>query len=362
MNTHFPEPDPAQVENAAADTRPILIVPFTWVGDFVRGHSVVGLLNARWPRRPVDMLTTSLTAPLIDYMPGVRKGISVELPHRRLSVMETWKLAKRLRAEGYGTAIVLSRKWKAALPPFLAGVPERIGFIGEARFILLNSARWGERKLPRMVDQCAALALPENAEIAGDWPAPELRVPRSEVASWRARRGLDETRPIVVLAPGAAARSRRWMVSSYRDLARELAKRGYGVWIAGGLNERELAAEIATGSGAHVRDLTGTDLRDAVLAVAAANLVIANDSGLLHVSGAVGTPTIGIFGPSSAWHWAPLNGLAATIEARTQIACRPCHKPICRFGHQQCMRDIPTSQVLAAAMQTLAGLGAAPAH
>ncbi len=58
----------------AADTRPILVVPYMWIGDFVRGHSVVRVLNQRWPNRPVDLLTTTLCAPLVDYMPGVRCG------------------------------------------------------------------------------------------------------------------------------------------------------------------------------------------------------------------------------------------------------------------------------------------------
>ncbi len=57
------------------DTRPILLVPYMWIGDFVRGHTVVRVLKQRWPNRPVDLLATSLCAPLVDYMPGVRSGI-----------------------------------------------------------------------------------------------------------------------------------------------------------------------------------------------------------------------------------------------------------------------------------------------
>jgi heptosyltransferase-2 len=55
-----------------SDTRPILIIPYMWIGDFVRGHTVVRVLKARWPNRPVDLLVTPLCAPLVDYMPGVR--------------------------------------------------------------------------------------------------------------------------------------------------------------------------------------------------------------------------------------------------------------------------------------------------
>ncbi len=54
-------------------------------------------------------------------------------------------------------ALIMPRTWKAALAPFPAGIPERTGFLGETRFILLNDVRFGERRLPRMVDRCAAL-------------------------------------------------------------------------------------------------------------------------------------------------------------------------------------------------------------
>src|ERR1700754_2216012 len=99
------------------DTRPILIVPYMWIGDFVRGHTVVRVLNERWPNRPVDLLTTSLCAPLVDYMPGVRKGIVWDLPRSRLAVAKQWGLATLLRANSYGTALVLPRTWKSAIAP-----------------------------------------------------------------------------------------------------------------------------------------------------------------------------------------------------------------------------------------------------
>ena len=81
------------------DTRPILIVPYMWIGDFVRGHTVVRVLKQRWPNRPVDLLTTSLCAPLVDYMPGVRSGIVWDLPRSRLAVAKQWRLAARLRRQ-----------------------------------------------------------------------------------------------------------------------------------------------------------------------------------------------------------------------------------------------------------------------
>ncbi len=184
------------------DTRPILIVPYMWIGDFMRGHSVVRVLKQRWPNRPVDLLTTSLCAPLVDYMPGVRAGVVCDLPRSRLALAQQWSLAETFRTRGYRTALILPRTWKAALAPALAGIPERIGFIGEARFGLINRWRWGEKALPRFIDKNAALALPAGAPLPPEWPVPQLRVPGAETDRWRQANGLGGGTAIA-LAPGS---------------------------------------------------------------------------------------------------------------------------------------------------------------
>ncbi len=331
---------------------PILLVPYFWIGDFVRCHTVVKLLKERHSSAPIDVLTTGTLAPLIDYMPGVRKGIVTDLPRKRLALGQHRALARKLRAERYGQALVMPRTWKAALAPWLAGIPLRTGFTGEARFGLINDLRWGERALPRMIDRCAVLALPKGETPPAEWPLPELKVPAADIAAWRARL-LPDSRPAVALAPGAVGPSKRWPSGYYSELGRRLAAEGNAVWVIGGPDEKKLAAEIVAADPAHIRDLTGADLRNAILALASARAAISNDSGLLHVAAALGTPSVGIFGPTSPWHWAPLNPIAAVIETMSELPCRPCHKPVCRLLHHRCMRDIPVDQVATAARSAL---------
>jgi heptosyltransferase II len=333
-----------------SDTRPLLIVPYMWIGDFVRGHTVVRVLKQRWPKRPIDVLTTSLCAPLLDYMPGVRKGIVCNLPRGRIPPAQYWALSKRLRAESYGTALVMPRTWKSALVPTLAGIPERTGFVGELRFGLLNDWRWGERALPRMIDQNVALALPAGATPSDELPPPQLQVPGSQVEAWRRTNDLGNS-VAVALAPGAVGPSKRW--TYYPELARELTALGIDVWVVGGPGERALAGEIMAKGGPRIFDLTGPDLRDGILALAAASLVISNDSGLLHVAAAIGTPTVGIFGPTSPFHWAPLNGLEAVVQRDVNLPCQPCHKPICRANDHRCMTDITAQRVIKIARDLL---------
>ena len=300
-------------DQKAADS-PILIVPYMWIGDFVRVHSVVRLLKARWPDRPIDLITSSLCAPILDYLPGVRKGIVADLPRRRLPLGHYLELAQRLKAERYGTVLVMPRTWKSALAPFLAGIPERTGFAGEGRFLLINDMRWGERKLERMIDCFGALALPKNVSPPKTSPLPQIAVPQAEIEAWRARNKLLEGRPVVAFAPGAVGPGKAWPPEHYAELARRLAADQCEIWILGGPQEQGIAENICGIGGESVRNLTGNDLRNAIIALRAANVAVTNDSGLMHIAAAIGTPTVAIFGPTSPRLWAPLNPLAAIIE------------------------------------------------
>jgi heptosyltransferase-2 len=336
--------------------QPVIIVPYVWIGDFVRCHSVVKLLQAQAPGRPVDIVSSTLCAPLADYMPGVRRAIVIDLPRRRLGVALQRQLAERLREGHYAQAIVMSRKWKAALAPWLAGIPLRTGFIGEMRFGLLNDLRPGERALPRMIDQMGALALPKGANLPAEWPLPELIIPEPELAHWGKSNGLlDESKPIVALSPGAVGAGKAWPASHYAELAQALVQDGVSVWILGGPNEAPLAKQIAAAGGASVRDLTSNDLRNAILALAAANVSVTNDSGLMHVSAAIGTPTIAIFGPTSPWHWKPLNPVAAILEPPGDDAARERARTEGNdaVAHRR-TDNVAVSTVLAAVRQNLA--------
>ncbi|MGV3632969.1 MAG: lipopolysaccharide heptosyltransferase II [Pseudorhodoplanes sp.] len=307
---HLLPVDPAdRADNA------ILIVPYMWIGDFVRVHTAIQLLKQRWPNRPIDLLTSTLCAPILDYLPGVRKGIVADLPRRRLPLAQYSALGKRIAEERYGTALIMPRTWKSALAPFLAGIPQRTGFTGEFRFGLINDMRFGERKLERMIDCFVALASPKNAMFPEPYPLPRIEVPAADIESWLARNGLRKSgRPVVAMAPGAVGPGKAWPPQNYAALARQLTEQGADVWVLGGPAEKAIAAQIAQAGGASVYDLTGNDLRNAIVALAGCDLAVTNDSGLMHISAAIGTPTVAIFGPTSARLWAPLNPLSAIVE------------------------------------------------
>ena len=150
----------------AADTRPILIVPYMWIGDFVRGHTVVRVLKQRWPNRPVDLLVTSLCAPAGRLHAGCPRRASsgicpaaglrwrsngVSQPNCAPGAMEP---PSSCPAPGRPR---LRRRWPAS--------PSASAFSARADFGLINRMRWGEKALPRFIDKNAALALPAGAPL-----------------------------------------------------------------------------------------------------------------------------------------------------------------------------------------------------
>src|SRR5262249_61050788 len=90
----------SRVAPALGVAAPTLLVPYMWIGDFVRCPTVIKILNARFPDSPVDVLTTPMVAPLPDYMPDVRKGVVWDLPRKRLALSQQLTPAERLPPQG----------------------------------------------------------------------------------------------------------------------------------------------------------------------------------------------------------------------------------------------------------------------
>ena len=239
----------------AADTRPILIVPYMWIGDFVRGHTVVRVLKQRWPNRPVDLLVTSLCAPLVDYMPGVRAGIVWDLPRSRLAVAKQWGLARRTARPGL---------WNRPRPaPHLEGgdcarAGRHPGTGGLFRRSPIRAdqpdALGREGPAPLHRQECRAGAARRRAAAAGMAGAAARRARRGNRALAAGQRPRHRSRG------GAGARARSAPPSAgpiIPEAARLLVERGLDVWVVGGPGEKALAQEIVAAGGGKVRDLTG---------------------------------------------------------------------------------------------------------
>jgi heptosyltransferase-2 len=337
----------------------ILIVAPSWVGDAILSEPLVAMLRDPFEDPIVDVLAPSWCAPVYARMRGIRRTIETPFGHGKVDLKARRALAAQFRREGYTHAFVLPNSWKAALVPFLARIPRRIGYRGEVRYGLLTDARRLDKKaMPRLVDRFAALAASPGGLVP--LPTAPVLVPdaANRAAAMRALH-LKTDRPVVVLCPGAEfGAAKRWPPNQFADLANLLLRDGLHVWLVGSPNDK-IAAEallLAMGETAHrVRDLTGrADLGTTIDLLSAASLVVSNDSGLMHAAAALGVPLVALFGSSSPVYTPPISPLAQI--AKIDIACSPCFKRECPLGHFKCMRELKPDLVYNLARSALPAL------
>jgi heptosyltransferase II len=303
----------------------ILVVAPNWIGDALMAQPL--LTRLKQSGATIDVLAPEWVAPVARRMPEVGEVIGAPFRHGPLQLRERWRLGRELKRRGYDQAFVLPNTWKSALVPFLAGIPTRVGYVGESRYGLLN-VRFPKSNSP-MPQHYARLAGP----LEGELPQPQLKVTGDEIAEARKRYGINGR--YIALCPGAEyGPAKRW------PYFRELADRaGLPAVILGSKKDSEAAAGIRG------HDLTGkTSLDDAIRLIAGAEAVVSNDSGLMHVAAALGRPQVALFGSSSPKHTPPANEQARVLWLH--IECSPCYARECPLGHFRCMREISVEQVL----------------
>ena len=335
----------------SATSRKILVVGPSWVGDMVMAQSLFKALKQRGAC-DIDVLAPGWSLPILERMPEVRRGVVMPLGHGEFDLAKRRQLGKSLAGEGYDQAIVLPGSLKSAFVPFFAGIPQRTGFRGEMRYILLNDLRKLDKvALPMTVQRFTALAAPAGTPLPEPFPSvfptPRLVAQADNQPRLREKHGLPAEVPAVAFMPGAEyGPAKQWPIPHFAALARSLAERGFQIWVLGSNKDREAGEAIAAGNPA-VHNLAGlTALGDAVDVLAMSAAAVTNDSGLMHVAAALDVPLVAIYGSSSPEHTPPLS---ARVSIQTlRLDCSPCFKRVCPLGHTRCLTDIAPERVLAA--------------
>lgn len=320
----------------------ILIIGPAWVGDMVLAQSLFKLLKARHPDAVIDVLAPAWTAPLLAHMPEVNEAIPLPFRHGQLLLRERVRIGKGLRSRKYDQAIVLPNSLKSAFVPFAARIPKRTGFRGEWRYGFLNDVRLlDEKRLPRTVDRFVALGLEPDAPLPEDIPAPELVVKPDEVTKALEKlKIVPPSRPVLALCPGAEyGPAKRWPEEYFANVARERLTQGWDVWLFGSERDAPVTSEINRLAAHRCLDLAGrTTLGEAIDLMSLAQVVISNDSGLMHVAAALRRPLVAIFGSSTPAHTPPMG--TRTEILYLGLSCSPCFERECPLGHLRCLYDI----------------------
>jgi len=334
------------------DPAQVLVIGPSWVGDMVMAQVLFQVMRRRWPQVQIDLLAPPASAPVGLRMAELRRVISLEIPHGKLALKARRALARELQPTDYDWAICLPNSFKSVLIPYWMNIPVRSGFRREMRAWLLSDPhRLNRRKLPRTVDQYVALGLPPRLPQPHSLPAPRLQIDAAARSLAWQEFGLDPGARVVALAPGAEfGPAKRWPVGHWTRLAQALLQSGHAVWLFGSPKDAPITQEIAAQAPGAI-DLGGrTTLLQAIDLLSLAPITVSNDSGLMHVAGAVGSRVIAIYGPTSLAMTPPLSENAQVL--RRDLPCSPCGKRVCPLKHHRCMEEIEVSQVLARVLES----------
>jgi heptosyltransferase-2 len=327
-----------------------LVIAPQWIGDAVMTEPLLRRLRARGERLTVGAVPW--VAPVYRAMPQVDAVIEFPFQHGGLQLKARRALGREL-AGRFDTAYVLPNSFKSALLPLLAGIPRRVGYLGEARVGLLTHRLKNPGNKPPMVAFYSALA----GEPGVEHDRPQLQLAPGEAEAAAAQQGL-APRGYYVFAPGAEyGPAKRWPAAGYAELARGLDA---PVLLLGSGKEAALCEEIAQAAGGRCRNLAGkTSLPQALGLIAATRGMASNDSGLMHVAAGFGVPQVAVFGSSSPLHTPPLNPRAAVVWLKSDPAyqppldCAPCFQRECPLGHTRCLNDVRADRVAASLQQAL---------
>ena len=321
-----------------------LVIAPQWIGDAVMTEPLLRRLHARGERLTVGALPW--VAPVYHAMPQVHEVLEFPFAHGGLQLRARRALGKQLHGR-FAHAYVLPNSAKSALLPLLAGIPHRVGYLGEARVGLLTHRLKNPPGKPPMVQFYSALA--GEAGIESDRPCLQLAPGEAEAALQAF--GL-QAGGYYVFAPGAEyGPAKRWPPGHYGALALLLDA---PVVLLGSGKEAPLCEEIAAHAPGRCLVLAGkTSLAQAFALIASARAVVSNDSGLMHVAAAFGARQVALFGSSSPLHTPPLNDGARVVWLKQDptyapsLDCSPCFQRECPLGHLRCLNDIRPERVLA---------------
>jgi len=321
-----------------------LIIAPQWIGDAVMTEPLLARLHGRGERLAVGALPW--VAPVYRAMPQVQEVIELPFRHGGLQWSGRRALGRQLHGR-FDVAYVLPNSLKSALLPLLAGIPKRVGYLGEVRVGLLTHRLRNPKDKPPMVAFYSAL----SGDTQGlERDRPQLRLDPATIGQALAAHGLGP-QSHVVFAPGAEyGPAKRWPAIHFAELARGLDR---PVVLLGSAKEAALCDEIERSAGAgRCVNLAGrTSLLEAFAIIAAAAAVVSNDSGLMHVAAAFGVDQVALFGSSSPLHTPPLNERAQVVWLKQDPAyqppldCAPCFQRECPLGHTRCLVDITPERV-----------------
>jgi len=346
----------------ASSPERLLIVSPNWLGDAVMALPALGDVRRRFPTARLIVAARRAVASLFSMSPNVDEVLALEWGGRILSRGPWRRDLAKLRDVRADAALLLPNSFASAWLVHRAGVPERWGYAADLRRRLLSRAV--ARPIVRRHQSEYYRTLVRELGIENGPLEPVLVVPGHAVEQAREllrSQGWDQVRPLVVVAPGAAyGGAKRWPPEYFARTATTLVQeQGAHCALVGSTADAEtthvVRALVPEDARARVSDLAGATTLETLAAVmSVARACISNDSGAMHLAGAVGVGLAALFGPTRDRETSPLGRPGRRVEVLiNHVWCRPCMLRECPLDHR-CMTGLLPEKVLATVTDLMA--------
>jgi heptosyltransferase-2 len=336
--------------------RRVLIRGTNWIGDVVMTLPAIAAVRQTWPRAQIFVLAKPWVADVYRLSPDVDRIIPFEEPGRHAGIRGNWRLAGELRTYGFDCAILLQNAIEAAILARLAGIPLRAGYNSDGRGPLLTHSvrRTPAIRSVHQIDYYREMVRALGCTTAGrNVQLQPGKDSDKTVQRLIGRFGIGEKNLLIGIAPGAAyGPAKKWFPERFAAVADRLTEAtGAQAILFGSNDDRQSTADVAKNARHRLIDIAGkTSLQEAMTLIARCALFLSNDSGLMHVAGALGIPTIAIFGSTNPATTSPVGEKSVVIHH--PVACSPCLQPVCPTDFR-CMDAIGIDEVYAAAWKTM---------
>lgn len=329
-----------------------LVVRLSSIGDVVHTLPALAALNHNgWE---AGWLVEPLARPLLVGSLHLLQ-LTTAPPARAFHLRAAWETVKTLREHAYDVALDFQGLWKSAAWGRLSRAKRLVGFERGGRrepassLLLGESARLAADAV-HVIDKNLALLRPLGIEAVG---LREFPFPPVIGATHRVKAALEGLGPgdVVVLNPGGGWANKLWPPEGYAQIARALRDRGLRSLVTWGPGEQALADRVVELSGRAAIRSFPTSLTELLALLRRARLVVAADTGPLHMACAVRTPVVGLYGPTDPARNGPF--AEADVVVRAKPPCAPCHRRRCPV-HEGVMNQITAGEVLQAIDRRLA--------
>lgn len=364
---------PARVAPPSVDVqrwqraRRILCVRLDNLGDVLMTTPAMRALKVSAPDRHLTLLGSASGVAAARHVPEIDAAIRYDAPWvKHAGAVEDADALRRdhalietLRAGQFDAAVIFTVFSQSALPAAmscrLAGIPLRLAHCRENPYQLLTDwvpdpdpAQGIRHEVRRQLDLVAAVGARCSDERLSFAPR---EAEHAEAAQVLVEAGVDPAQPFVLLHPGASAASRRYPPELFARAADDIAARLDCPLLFGGSGDDEIALVEQVRSRMHRDSISVAgrlSLGGYAAAIAAARLLVSNNSGPVHLAAAVGTSVVDLYAQTNPQHtpW-----LVAQRVLFHDVPCRNCFKSVCPEGHHDCLRRVPPEDVAEAAAE-----------